>query len=519
MSWFDSTPIGRILNRFGFDTMQMDQYLPMFGQFWSLSAGTTVVTIFLSSVFVPPSIILSVALLVFFSLLYMRYGEISVELQRLNMMSIGPLTGAFSGFLGALDTIRAFDRVQLFVDRFVGYQRDFITTFYWQYTLDRAVQLIVMAPLVTIFVTTISVLLIAFSQSSGYLGELVTPARAGMIVAFANQLGLLFPLTVMLTARLEQSMVATQRVNEYKTMKWEAGAIQKVKRPSGKAIEPDSQWLMHGELKMSDISMRYNEDLPLVLNGVSIDAKPAQKIGIVGRTGSGKSSLVLVVFRMVQADGNVTIDSSDISKMSLPALRGSLGIIPQDCWMFSGTIRNNLDVGGAFTDDQLWDVLRLVQLEDQVKEFENGLEHTVNEKGENMSMGTRQLLCLARVLLKKPKLIFMDEATASVDVKTDMLVQETIRTSFPESTIITIAHRLNTVIDFDRIAVMDAGKLVEFGHPHDLLANEDGYFTKLVHNSGAEQELRQRALAAAGAKPDSASAAPDRGDAISVASI
>mmetsp|Transcript_79417 Transcript_79417/g.138641 ORF Transcript_79417/g.138641 Transcript_79417/m.138641 type:complete len:352 (+) Transcript_79417:1-1056(+) len=336
--------------------------------------------------------------------------------------------------------------------------------------------------------------MVALVQNSDVLGNIITPARAGLTIALANALSFVLPFAVMLAARVEQAVVATQRINEYKSLPWEPGSrIQKVGFESG----ADQEWINDGELKMSDIRMRYAQDLPIVLDGVSFEARPGQKVAIVGRTGSGKSSLILVVFRMVQLEGgSVHIGSSDISKLTLPALRGNLGIIPQDCWMFSGTLRSNLDVASAYTDEQLWDALKLVQLEEQVKAFEDGLDHEVQEKGDNISMGTRQLLCLARVLLKKPKLIFMDEATASVDVKTDLVVQQTIRKSFSESTIVTIAHRLNTIIDFDRVAVMNFGKLVEYDSPHSLLSKADGHFTSLVRDSGNEAELRQRAFAA-----------------------
>merc|ERR1711970_496456 len=173
--------------------------------------------------------------------------------------------------------------------------------------------------------------------------------------------------------------------------------------------------------------MRYRVDLPLTLKGVSISVKPGEKVGIVGRTGSGKSSVILSCFRMVDIDGDnagsISLDGFDIRDVALPVLRRKLGVIPQDSWLFSGTIRSNLDVYSEHSDDELWRVLQLVELEAQAKAWEGGLEHEVKEKGENLSAGTAQLLCLARVLLKRPKVLFMDEATASVDSMTDKLVQ------------------------------------------------------------------------------------------------
>merc|ERR1712151_1127687 len=177
----------------------------------------------------------------------------------------------------------------------------------------------------------------------------------------------------------------------------------------------------------------------------------------------------------------------DISRVALPELRGSLGVIPQDSWLFSGTVRSNLDLAASYKDDQLWEVLHLVQLESQVRSWEKGLDHEVQEKGANVSMGTAQLLCLARVILKRPKLLFMDEATASVDSETDKLVQETIRKDgvLPKGcSIVTIAHRLHTIIDYDRIVVFSKGEIAEEGPPDVLLQSESGHLSQLVRDTG-----------------------------------
>ena len=220
---------------------------------------------------------------------------------------------------------------------------------------------------------------------------------------------------------------------------------------------------------------------------------------------AGKSTLVLAVFRMVELDtGSITIDGQKIVDLPVRVLRKVLGMIPQDTFMFSGTMRSNLDVtGSAYSDSELWDALEKVNLKSTVKGFADGLDHEVQEKGSNLSAGTVQLLCLARVLLKKPQLIFMDEATASVDLATDTLVQKTIRQAFSNSTIVTIAHRLNTVIDFDKILVMDKGKVAEYGPPVKLLEKKDGIFTDLVNSTGVSSsaELRKRAAAAFASMP------------------
>jgi len=247
--------------------------------------------------------------------------------------------------------------------------------------------------------------------------------------------------------------------------------------------------------------MRYQPHLPPALKDVSLEVQPGEKLGIVGRTGSGKSSVILACFRMVEASGGaLTLDGWALSSVPLLALRCRMGVIPQDSWLFSGTIRSNLDVHGKHSDAELWEVLRLVTLERQAKSWELGLEHEVKEKGENLSAGSVQLLCLARVLLKRPQVLFMDEATASVDSETDQIVQETIRRPgvLPQGcSIITVAHRLHTVIDYDRIAVLSQGEVVESGNPLDLLDKVGGFLAEFVQDMGETQgrELRRRAMA------------------------
>jgi len=233
---------------------------------------------------------------------------------------------------------------------------------------------------------------------------------------------------------------------------------------------------------------------------VTFKVVPGEKVGVCGRTGAGKSSLIQCVFRMVTlAGGAIEVDGVDTRDIPLPVLRGKLGMVPQDSWLFSGTLRSNLDVFNQYTDAEIWATLELVNLAPSIKSYEEGLSKEVEEKGTNFSVGTVQLICLARVLLKKPKIIFMDEATASVDLETDSLVQDTIRKAFSECTIITIAHRILTIIDFDKVLVLNFGKVVEYGAPNDLLSDSFEFFSNLVDSTGKEsaKELRSRASKAA----------------------
>lgn len=290
-------------------------------------------------------------------------------------------------------------------------------------------------------------------------------------------------------------MAAVQRIAEYKdTPTEDAQQLRKEPVPAS--------WPQNGSLKLEGVDMRYQEHLPLALRGINLEVRPGEKVGIVGRTGSGKSSIVLTCFRMIECSaGKVTLDGVDMGAAPLSEARGRLGVIPQDSWLFSGTIRSNLDVWKQKTDEQLWTVLRHAQLEAQIKGLDGGLDHEVREKGENLSAGTAQLLCLARVLIKEPKVLFMDEATASVDTETDKLVQETIRKKgvLPAScSIITVAHRLQTVIDYDRIVVLAEGCIIEEGSPDKLLEDESSHLSALVRSTGAAgaRELRRRAAQA-----------------------
>ncbi|RKO85556.1 P-loop containing nucleoside triphosphate hydrolase protein [Blyttiomyces helicus] len=249
---------------------------------------------------------------------------------------------------------------------------------------------------------------------------------------------------------------------------------------------PPPGWPTSGAIKIEELQMRYAPDLPLVLDGISLEIKDKEKIGVVGRTGSGKSSLMQALFRMVEpASGKITISGLDASALGLEDLRSGLAIIPQDPVLFSGTVRTNLDPFGKYQDADLWDALARAGLKEKVTDMEDGLDGKIQEGGENLSVGQRQLLCLSRAMLKKPRIIVMDEATASVDYETDAVIQRSLREDFKDATILTIAHRLNTIIDYDRVLVLDGGRIAELGTPAELLALEDGKFRAMVEQTGA----------------------------------
>jgi ATP-binding cassette subfamily C (CFTR/MRP) protein 1 len=230
-------------------------------------------------------------------------------------------------------------------------------------------------------------------------------------------------------------------------------------------------WPKEGVVEFKDVQLKYRDDLPMVLDGVSLTVHGGEKIGIVGRTGAGKSSLMVGLFRLVElASGSISVDGVDISTMGLTDLRSKMAIIPQDPVAFSGTVRFNLDPQGLCTDEEIWHALDRVCLRAAVDALDDKLDATVAEGGENFSVGQRCQICLARALLRKSKVLILDEATASIDMETDSIIQQTIRADFARSTILTIAHRLNTIVDYDRVLVMDKGKIKEFDTPAVCLA-------------------------------------------------
>ncbi|CAJ0609705.1 unnamed protein product [Cylicocyclus nassatus] len=291
-------------------------------------------------------------------------------------------------------------------------------------------------------------------------------------------------LAVRIASDLETNIVAVERIKEYTDSPVE-GAQSKQK--------PVDSWPKYGKIVLKDVCMRYRAGLDLVLKHVSASIEPREKIGIVGRTGAGKSSLAMALFRTVEIDsGSIEIDGYSISTLGLEDLRSRLTIVPQDPVLFSGTLRFNLDPFDAYNDEEIWHALRNAHLETFVASLAGNLLYHISEGGQNLSAGQRQLLCLARALLRRSKILVLDEAAAAVDAETDSLLQQTIREQFADSTVLTIAHRLNTVMDYDRLLVMDAGRAVEFDSPSKLLAKRDGLFRSMAEDAGIVRQNKHR---------------------------
>ncbi|XP_016089140.1 multidrug resistance-associated protein 4-like [Sinocyclocheilus grahami] len=298
----------------------------------------------------------------------------------------------------------------------------------------------------------------------------------GLALSYAVTLMGMFQWGVRQSAEVENMMTSVERVIEYTELESEA--------PWETQKRPPPDWPNRGLITFDRVNFSYSSDGPVVLKNISAMFRPREKVGIVGRTGAGKSSLISALFRLMEPEGKIIVDRVLTSEIGLHDLRQKMSIIPQDPVLFTGTMRKNLDPFTQHSDHDLWNTLEEVQLKAAVEELPNKLETELAESGSNFSMGQRQLVCLARAILRKNRILIIDEATANVDPRTDELIQKTIRDKFKECTVLTIAHRLNTIIDSDRILVLDAGRIHEYDAPHVLLQNQNGIFYKMVQQTG-----------------------------------
>ncbi|KAM0824196.1 hypothetical protein ACQ4PT_070390 [Festuca glaucescens] len=302
----------------------------------------------------------------------------------------------------------------------------------------------------------------------------MVPETAGLAVTYGLSLSMLQGWAIAVLCSLENRMISVERILQYMTIPSEPPLIISESMPG-------CQWPTKGEIELRNLHVQYAPHLPLVLKGVACTISGGMKTGIVGRTGGGKSTLIQALFRIVDpCIRQILIDGIDISTIGLHDLRTRLSIIPQDPVMFEGTLRSNIDPLSEYSDEQIWEALDSCHLGDEVRENELKLDSTVTENGENWSAGQRQLVCLGRVILKRRKILVLDEATSSVDPKTDSLIQETLKQQFAGCTVITIAHRITSVLDSEKVILLDNGEIVEHDSPAKLLEDSSSLFSKLV---------------------------------------
>ena len=402
------------------------------------------------------------------------FRKTSTELQRVTSVANSPIFADFSQTLSGTSSIRAYGVQAGFFENckssFDKMNASYILVQMAGYWL--ALRLDIMGGFIAMFIGGIAV---------GTLDMGFIPAGwLGLALSYSIEVTSYLKFGVQMIARLEADMSSVERILYY-TDKIEPEAADFIPEK-----DPDrGQWPTNGEIEFQNTSMRYR-DGPLVLKDLTLKVKAGEKIGVCGRTGSGKSSLMVVLFRISEIEddgGKIFVDGINIREIGTAALRLNLSIIPQDPVMFSNTVRYNLDPFAEVKDEELWAVLKKVRMDEVIAELEKGLDSEVAEGGENFSQGQRQLLCIARALLRKPKILVMDEATASIDNETDAAIQEMIRENFKDATVLTIAHRLNTIMDSDRILVLDDGRIAELDTPQNLLAKQDGHFKDMVDKS------------------------------------
>ncbi|XP_049538580.1 multidrug resistance-associated protein 1 isoform X5 [Anopheles darlingi] len=470
MSMFDTTPIGRVLNRFSKDVDTVDNTLPQLirsflAQFMAVVATLVVICIstpIFASVIVPIGIL--------YYAVQRFYVATSRQLKRLESVSRSPIYSHFGETIQGVQTIRAYS-VQ---DRFITESDERVDANQLCYCPS-----IIANRWLAVRLEMVGNLIILFAALFAVLGrESMNAGLVGLSVSYALQITQTLNWLVRMTSDVETNIVAVERIKEYGETKQEAAW----ELPNSTLPR---EWPEHGMVEFKDFQVRYREGLELVLRGISFVVEGGEKVGIVGRTGAGKSSLTLALFRIIEsAGGSIIIDGQDISKLGLHALRSRLTIIPQDPVLFSGTLRINLDPFNVHTDDEIWKALEHAHLKSFVKGLTAGISHEVTEGGENLSVGQRQLICLARALLRKTKVLILDEATAAVDLETDDLIQRTIRTEFKDCTVLTIAHRLNTILDSDKVIVLDKGQIVEFAPPNELLQTKSSAFYSMAKDAG-----------------------------------
>ncbi|XP_035707943.1 multidrug resistance-associated protein 4 isoform X2 [Folsomia candida] len=473
--FFDDNPSGRVMNRFTRDIGAIDDMLP--------TAFADTVAIFLSMFGVSVIVILSnyfltiPTVILFVSLFFIRqyFVTTSRSLKRIESITRSPILSHLSVTMQGLDTIRAFKSQSTLMKQFDSHHDLHSAAWFLFIAVNRwfGIWLELASVMFLVFVTI------------GFLFVESTGSNVGIAIASTLTLTGSFQWGMRQSAETENFMTCVQRILDYIKIKPEASL------KSTQENQPPKHWPNQGQINFQNVSLSYTEEKQSLKN-LTFEIKSQEKIGIVGRTGAGKSSIITSFLRLVEPNGTILIDGVDIKKIGLHDLRKNISIIPQDPHFFTVSLRFNLDPFNEFSDNELWSVLGDVDLANSITD----LDMDILNGGSNFSIGQRQLVCLARTILRRNRIILIDEATANVDETTDKFIQNTLRSKFKHCTIITVAHRLNTVIDCDKILVLDDGLIKEYDHPHALLMNKDGLFTAMVAKNGESELANMRRIAA-----------------------
>uniref|UniRef100_H2YA71 ABC-type xenobiotic transporter n=1 Tax=Ciona savignyi TaxID=51511 RepID=H2YA71_CIOSA len=468
ISFFDATPLGRIINRFSSDLYTIDDFLPFMLNIFLAQITAVLGTIIITCYGLPWFAVLLLPLAVCYYYIQYYYRLTSRELKRLSSISLSPIYAHFNESLMGVSTIRPFNRSSSFINHNMELvdrnQRCNYSTLVAQKWLGVRLQM-----MGVVMVTGVAVTAIVQHEV-----QFISPGSYGRCSYGRCSYRRCSPRQSYYINNVPQVIISMDFFTIIIIIPQERGISTRLSSP----------WPLDGAIEFKEVCLRYRPNLPLALDGVSFQIAGGEKVGIVGRTGGGKSSLFLVLFGLVPTTGGaVIIDGVNIRKISTDQLRGEMAIIPQDPFLFSGSLRANLDPTGAVcADERLWWALESCGLRG-VAEQMGGLDSNMGERGQRLSAGQRQLLCLARALLRKVKIVCLDEATANVDLESDRLIQETILTHFKRCTVLTIAHRIDSVMRSDRVIVMDNGHVIEIGEPSQLLNQPMSFFAQLANQS------------------------------------
>lgn len=468
VGFFHTNSSGIILNRFAKDLGTVDELLSATAIITLRTVlsicGVLLVICFVNAWFVIPTV------LVITILYYLRrfYLTTALNIWRVEGQLRGPIFSHVNASLQGLTTIRAFGIKDVLTSEFYHHQDMHSSSLYMALSTSRAFAF--WTDLIVVVYIIVLTLYYTFYPD-------VKGGNVGLAISQALQMISQLAWGVRQITDLENFMISVERISEYNSIKKE--------RSEENAIVKNqlTTWPKSGEIEYVNVNLRYSEEMPYVLKNLNFKIRSLEKVGIVGRTGAGKSSILSALFQLVEIEGSIIIDAVNVQSISLSELRKKISIIPQDPVLFSGSVRYNLDPFNEYDDDILWKALEEVRLKNLVDCFPSGLHFEISQEGTTFSVGQRQLICLARAIVRNNKILLLDEATANVDLETDTIIQETIRTKFANCTVLTIAHRLNTVMDSDKVLVMDAGVAVEFDHPHLLLQNKTGMFYNLVQQT------------------------------------
>ncbi|CAJ0929792.1 unnamed protein product, partial [Mesorhabditis belari] len=470
MTFFDTTPVGRILNRLTRDLEVIDNLLPYTIASLLQSVMQLILGLAMICISIPPFIAAVIPFLLIYFFIMRYFIATARQLKRIESINRSPILAKFGEAVHGAASIRAFKRIEQESMVFSHFVDEFARCRFLSFTANRwlGVRLELLCTVTTFLAAILGVIL-------SRVGSL-SPSMLGLSISYSMTISDVLYFGVRMLSELETYIVSVERIDEYS--KLEEEKAWRLPNP------PPRDWPNNGKIEWKDYSLRYRSELPLVLRNFTASSQSAEKVAIVGRTGSGKSSLTIGLYRLVEpADGFLMIDGVNVAEIGLHDLRERLTIIPQEPILFSGTIRFNLDPFDEQSDEEIWMALEECQLKDFISSTPEKLNFKVSESGANMSVGQRQLICLGRALLRKSRILVLDEATAACDPYTDSIVQAVIRKHFATSTVLGIAHRLDTIADYDRVMVLADGRLCEFDSPRRLLENPNSLYTKLVEKA------------------------------------